>query len=42
VDFFNGDLEGVADDFARAYEALLADEQMQIPFPSVFVSEVSI
>ncbi|KAJ7243728.1 hypothetical protein C8J57DRAFT_1243324 [Mycena rebaudengoi] len=41
VDFFNGDLEGVADDFARAYEALLADEQMQIPFPSVFVAEMS-
>ncbi|KAJ7468082.1 hypothetical protein FB451DRAFT_1258033 [Mycena latifolia] len=38
VNFFNSNLEGVEDDFVKAYEELLAED---LPFPSVFVVEMS-
>ncbi|KAJ7100021.1 hypothetical protein B0H15DRAFT_998830 [Mycena belliarum] len=38
VNFFNSNLEGVEDDFVKAYEALLAED---FPFPSIFVVEMS-
>ncbi|KAJ7649300.1 hypothetical protein B0H17DRAFT_1215293 [Mycena rosella] len=38
VNFFNSNLEGVEDDFIKAYETLLAED---LPFPSVFVVEMS-
>jgi hypothetical protein len=31
-------MEGVADDFAKDYEALISED---LPFPAVFIAEVS-
>ncbi|KAJ6614616.1 hypothetical protein B0H10DRAFT_2191461 [Mycena sp. CBHHK59/15] len=38
VNFFNSNLEGVEDDFVKAYEEVLSKE---LPFPAVFVAEMS-